>query len=627
MDEETFYRTYQDIRMIGKGGIGVIYRAYHVNLGKYVVLKKIILKEYAQIGRHEVDILKNLRHRHLPQVYDFFSVGQTWFMAEDYIQGRSLEEYICAAQRPSQEVIVKWLGQMCDVLDYLHTRRQIVIHCDIKPGNIMIDQYGDICLIDFNISLLYGKDSKLLGYSSHYSSPEQRQQAYSQKNHEKQYRKVDTRSDIYSMGAVFYTLMTSMIPNEKRVIPLMQLQLPYSGQLLTILDTCMERDIRRRYQNVKQVRRELQQMKNRTIRWKRYKKLRLCLCTLGTILVVCGVLGIVEGMQMNTEEAFRAEYQSISGTYRNQGSTQELRDQAAEMLSDNTYRRLWKKYPDRKAELLAMEGEYYYQQDTDTSYIMSADYYRKALDCLQEAQSTESMREYALNYVAALAMSGQETLAEQAVVTYLGSDDQNARTAVEIEAAYSQGEYETVLELCESMRICPDKTIRSKVFAIASAAAQQLGKWDTAVEWCEALAEADTSDENFRRAAQTCLAAGEMEYGNYSEQAADWYERIRNQTAADMLGLAQAQYQLGKYSLSIRTLQGLQTNDLIEQYRMRYYMSLNQAQLGDMEAAQTSCLKAVDCYSSMTQQQKTQIDVSLLQALNEQLGTGKVVRE
>lgn len=106
---------------------------------------------------------------------------------------------------------------MCSVLCYLHTREPQVIHGDIKPGNIMLTPQGDICLIDFNISSAAGKNAPVWieGYTKGYASPEQVDAfRFNQKEMDRSnWKSIDTRSDIYSLGATVYHMVTGQKPD------------------------------------------------------------------------------------------------------------------------------------------------------------------------------------------------------------------------------------------------------------------------------------------------------------------------------------------------------------------------------------------------------------------------------
>ena len=164
--------TYRIISEIGSGGMGVVFLAYHLRLQKNVVLKQI-KNPYADISmlRNEVDMLKGLHHPYLPQVYDFVEHDGYIYTVIDYIDGCDFNYYIENGWQFTESQLIKWLRQLCEVLAYLHSRNPQILHSDIKPGNIIVTASGDICLIDFGISV-YNTDV-LKGLSENYSSPEQ----------------------------------------------------------------------------------------------------------------------------------------------------------------------------------------------------------------------------------------------------------------------------------------------------------------------------------------------------------------------------------------------------------------------------------------------------------------------
>ena len=196
---------YQVIREIGTGGMGVIYIGYHLHLQKQIVIKKIKETCVDRVNvRGEADILKQLRHTYLPQVYDFLEVGNDVYTVMDYIPGENLQYYIDHNYTFPEETVLLWMRELCEVLDYLHTRKPRILHSDIKPANIMVTPEGDICLIDFNISLDGSVTQEVQGLSRRYASPEQFRCAMDKMYGRKSSETLDERMDIYSLGAVFY---------------------------------------------------------------------------------------------------------------------------------------------------------------------------------------------------------------------------------------------------------------------------------------------------------------------------------------------------------------------------------------------------------------------------------------
>ena len=124
--------------------------------------------------RREVDMLKGLSHTYIPQVYDFVQEEGIVYTVMDYILGESLDKLLARKQLPSQPQMIKWACQLLEALSYLHKQPPHgILHGDIKPANIMLRPNGDICLIDFNIALALGEDGAVkVGFSRGYASPE-----------------------------------------------------------------------------------------------------------------------------------------------------------------------------------------------------------------------------------------------------------------------------------------------------------------------------------------------------------------------------------------------------------------------------------------------------------------------
>ncbi len=158
---------------LGSGGGGIVYKAWHTRLQKYVVIKELKrgTKDSIETQRNEVEALKNVKSAYLPQVLDFFSEEERVFTVMEYIDGVSFDKLIEQNQRFTQPQIVKWYGQLASALEVIHS--QNIAHRDIKPANIMLLPNGDVCLIDFNAALVGGSDVRLISRSLGYASPEQ----------------------------------------------------------------------------------------------------------------------------------------------------------------------------------------------------------------------------------------------------------------------------------------------------------------------------------------------------------------------------------------------------------------------------------------------------------------------
>jgi peptide/nickel transport system substrate-binding protein len=200
---------YRIVKLLGQGGFGAVYRAWDVNLSRPCAVKENMdasPEAQAQFGR-EATILANLIHNNLARVTDYFFLpGQGQYLVMDYVEGEDLQGMLERTGAPISETqALDWTGQVCDALNYLHSQNPPIIHRDIKPANIKITPEGKAILVDFGIAKIYDPNLKTtLGaraVTPGYSSPEQYGQG-----------KTDPRSDIYSLGATLYTLLTGQAP-------------------------------------------------------------------------------------------------------------------------------------------------------------------------------------------------------------------------------------------------------------------------------------------------------------------------------------------------------------------------------------------------------------------------------
>ncbi|MCM1044740.1 MAG: protein kinase [Candidatus Gastranaerophilales bacterium] len=167
--------TYEIIEEIGSGGGGIVFKARHLRLQTDVVVKKIKDEVQGKVkSRQEADILKRLKHPFLPRVYDFIETEDGVYTVMDFIQGEDLDEAVKKHGKYPQKQVKKWAEQLGEALAYLHGQKQPIIHSDIKPANIMLTGEGNVCLIDFNISLAMGGTMEsAVGISAGFSPPEQ----------------------------------------------------------------------------------------------------------------------------------------------------------------------------------------------------------------------------------------------------------------------------------------------------------------------------------------------------------------------------------------------------------------------------------------------------------------------
>jgi hypothetical protein len=199
---------YRIAKLLGQGGFGAVYQAWDTRLERLCALKEN-LDSSPEMGRQfgkEATILANLKHPNLPRVIDHFAVaGQGQYLVMDFVEGEDLQQMLNRRGPLPEAEVLPWIRQICDALAYLHSQPQPIIHRDIKPANIKIAPDGQAMLVDFGIAKLYDPLLRTtLGaraITPGYSPPEQYGQG-----------RTDVRSDIYSLGATLYALLTGKEP-------------------------------------------------------------------------------------------------------------------------------------------------------------------------------------------------------------------------------------------------------------------------------------------------------------------------------------------------------------------------------------------------------------------------------
>lgn len=258
---------YDQIRPMSSGGLGELFRAHKRGLDVEVVVKRVKAQfRNTDSEIREANILKNLRHQYLPRIYDII-YGQDGYIytVMDYIPGKNLHEIVEEQGAVGQKQALFWLRQLCSVVEYLHSQRPPVIHCDIKPQNIMITPEGDICLIDFNTSLIFSDiEMNAIGVTHGYAAPEQYR--LSPKNIARmpenmrarwsewsaaasRFGKISERTDLYAIGAVAYFMLTGFSPAHSlgRTIPLSQYDIRVTDAFRGVIERAMSPMPRDRY--------------------------------------------------------------------------------------------------------------------------------------------------------------------------------------------------------------------------------------------------------------------------------------------------------------------------------------------------------------------------------------------
>jgi serine/threonine protein kinase len=202
---------YEIIQPIGKGGMGAVYLARDQRLGNTIALKETFFNDAMMVAafEREARLLAGLRHPALPKVMDHFVDDNGQFLVMEFIPGEDLQDLLQSSSKAFQmEEVLQWADQLLDALDYLHSQDPPVIHRDIKPQNLKLSSRNQVVLLDFGLAKSTAANTStttsgksLFAYTPIYAPLEQIQGAGT-----------DARSDIYSLGATLYHLLTGDKP-------------------------------------------------------------------------------------------------------------------------------------------------------------------------------------------------------------------------------------------------------------------------------------------------------------------------------------------------------------------------------------------------------------------------------
>jgi tRNA A-37 threonylcarbamoyl transferase component Bud32 len=210
------------IEVLGRGGMGVVYKARQKALGRLVALKllapeRVADAQFAERFAHEAKALATLNHPSIVTVYDFGQAGGFYFLLMEFVDGVNLRQAMKAGRfTPEQALAI--VPPICEALQCAHDHG--IVHRDIKPENLLIDKAGVVKIADFGIAKILGAEASGLGLSEsqpagtpQYMAPEQKAQ-----------RVTDHRADIYSLGVVLYEMLTGELPADKLQPPSKRVQ-------------------------------------------------------------------------------------------------------------------------------------------------------------------------------------------------------------------------------------------------------------------------------------------------------------------------------------------------------------------------------------------------------------------
>lgn len=286
---------YKILNEIGRGGMSTVYLAINEKANKPWAVKEVrkngisnreLVKQSLMV---EINLLKKLKHKGLPSIVDIIDQQDNYLIVMDYIEGITLENIMQEEGVQPQEKVVDWAIQLCDVLQYLHTRKPAIIYRDMKPSNIMLRSDGSVVLIDFGTAREFKErhveDTTCLGTQG-YAAPEQFGGM----------GQTDERTDIYSLGATMYRLVTGHNPSEPpyEMYPITHWNPRLSTGLEGIIAKCTSKDPKSRYQSVQEVRYALEHYRDLDLdSIRRYRRnLRILLAAGGMTVMLLGASGV-----------------------------------------------------------------------------------------------------------------------------------------------------------------------------------------------------------------------------------------------------------------------------------------------------------------------------------------------
>ena len=269
-DTATLAAQFSDLEiseLLGQGGMGAVYRARQTKLDRDVALK-IIRPEsagdpsFAERFNREARTLAKLNHPNIVAVYDFGDVvvegadgrpRTLYYFLMEYVDGANLRQLLRAEELHAERAL-SIVTQICDALQFAHDEG--IVHRDIKPENILVDMRGRVKIADFGLAKLLSDDEvdyaltashQVMG-TPRYMAPEQMEGA----------RSVDHRADIYSLGVVFYEMLTGELPLGRFDPPSQKVSVDQQWDQVVL--RALEKEPQRRYQHASEVKTEVEKM-------------------------------------------------------------------------------------------------------------------------------------------------------------------------------------------------------------------------------------------------------------------------------------------------------------------------------------------------------------------------------
>ena len=628
---------YSAIRPLGEGGMGTLYRAHKDSLDVDVVIKRVKQKFKGRMDeRAEANILKTLKHKYLPRIYDVIESPSGYvYTIMDMIPGENMQNYVKTHGPVSQKLAYRWACQLCEVIAYLHSQVPPILHCDIKPSNIMITPAGDICVIDFNTSLVFSKGVLAIGATPGYAAPEQYTRpgaspdtietvpleetmplrgykdafAYQNVRSNKDpsgrgvsnsvtaaqatnaggYGTISKRTDVYGIGATLYYAITGQQPGHslKDVRPITSYKLKFSRSFLLIIARAMMKRQEERFCDAQEMLRALQDIHAIDGRYKKVVHSQRVVAAVSLVLAVSGTLAILFGVQRIGVERYAAydalvrKGRTAADEMRFDEAEQDLQ-QAIAIYDDQLeayveqavllYRQgKYQECIDAVETTQSRELKYYSRQSVANLYNVAAEAYYE----LESYESAATMYQKAIGYSPdSLSYYQGEATALIQLGDYSGADEVLAEMAKAVPDAEQSGAYQVVQsELLRKQGDLPDALDAARKAIGSADGNDQLARaYRLAASICEDIGDSMLSEEI------NLLNQG-------IEQLPDgYYNALAGQLASAYIRQAEATGNPGYQKDALRTYQQLEKNGNTT-LEVRLNIAMLQYQLHDFSKA------------------------------------------
>lgn len=296
-------------KCIHSRGMANVYVVRDMNLGKRWCLKEIIKSdagksdiEYVSLLQ-EAKILRSVSHSGIPRITDTAEDGDSLMIVEDFVEGITLSKCILSKGAIRQDIAVQWMKQLCQIIMYLHGLKTPILYRDMKPDNVIIQQDGNIKLLDYGTGVIIYKEGQLPhGYAmgtAGYAAPEQ-----TKKN-----LPCDLRSDIYGLGMTYYSMLTGLnmagVPREK-VQDVEVINPNVSKGLAYVVNKCIQVNPDDRYQDCNELLYALQNYETGDEGYRRTAVRKIAITAsvlaLSVVMMLCSLLFYNAGLKESEEE-------------------------------------------------------------------------------------------------------------------------------------------------------------------------------------------------------------------------------------------------------------------------------------------------------------------------------------